>query len=171
VCLIYKPVLVINASYEPLDITSAKRALKKVVKKVAIIEEEREGREIYPGIPMPSVVRLLEYRRVPAHLTRITRKNFYLRDRYRCQYCGKRFRGQDLTLDHIIPKSRGGPDTWENLVSCCKICNQLKDNRTPAEAGMILLHKPKTLTVHTSKFMMRQVGLEEDAQWGKYLYA
>lgn len=169
--LMHRPVLVINASYEPLDITSAKKAVKKVVKKVAIIEVEREGREIYPGIPMPSVVRLLEYRRVPEHLTRLTRKNFYLRDHYCCQYCGKRFAAKDLTLDHVIPKSRGGPDSWENLVSCCKPCNRQKDDKSPAEAGMKLLHKPARLTVHTSKYIMRSLGMEEDERWGKYLYA
>lgn len=167
----HKPVLVINASYEPLDITSAKKALKKIVKKVAVIEIERDGREIYPGIPMPSVVRLLEYRRVPDHLTRRTRKNFYLRDRHRCQYCGEYFAAKDLTLDHVIPKSRGGQDSRENLVTCCKPCNRIKGDKSPAEAGMMLLHKPKPLTVHTSKYIMRELGLEEDERWGKYLYA
>lgn len=169
--LIHKPVLVINASYEPLDITNAKKAIKKIVKKVAIIEVARDGREIYPGMPMPSVVRLIEYRRVPDHRIKLTRKNFYLRDHYCCQYCGLRFPAKDLTLDHVIPKSRGGTDTWENLVSCCKPCNGKKDNKTPAEAGMKLLHKPGRLTIHTSKFIMRQLGLEEDARWAKYLYA
>jgi 5-methylcytosine-specific restriction endonuclease McrA len=169
--LIHKPVLMINATYEPLDITSAKKALKKIVKQIAVIEEERDGLEIYPGIAMPSVVRLLEYRRVPQHLTRRTRKNFYLRDRYCCQYCGGHFAAADLTLDHVIPKSRGGPDSWENLVTCCKTCNREKENKLPAEAGMQLLHKPAPLTVHTSKYIMRQLGLEEDARWAKYLYA
>jgi 5-methylcytosine-specific restriction endonuclease McrA len=166
----YKPVLVINASYEPLDITSVRKAIKKLVKHKAVLELERDG-EFYPGFPMPSVVRLVEFKRVPEHGARMCKKNFLLRDRYRCQYCGARFEAGDLTLDHVMPRSRGGPGTWENLVCACKDCNHRKNDRTPAEAGMKLLHKPKRLTVHTSKHIMRWIGLEEDERWGKYLYA
>lgn len=170
--LIHRAVLVINATYEPLDITSAKNALKKIAKRKAVIEEARSGeREVYPGIPMPSVIRLVEYRRVPEHMTKLSKKNFYLRDRYCCQYCGVRFHPIDLTLDHVIPRSRGGPYTWENMVTCCKECNRRKGDKTLAEAGMTLKHKPKPLTVHTSRHIMRWVGLEEDERWGKYLYA
>ena len=168
---IYKPVLVINASYEPLEITSVRNAVKKLVTKKAVLEEGVENREIRSGMPLPSVIRLVEYRRLHEHMAKLTKKNFYLRDRYRCQYCGKRFAAIDLTLDHVLPKSRGGPSSWENLVACCRECNHIKNDRTPTEAGMTLLHKPKTLTVHTSRQLMRRIGLDEDESWGKYLYA
>jgi 5-methylcytosine-specific restriction endonuclease McrA len=170
VSLIATPVLVINASYEPLGITSARNALKKLVKRTAVTEEAGD-RDIYPGIPLPSVIRLLEFRKVPQHISRLTRKNFYVRDHFRCQYCGVRFEPQDLTLDHVIPKSRGGPGSWENLVTCCKPCNRRKGNKSLAEAGMTLLHKPKTLTIHTDRHILRRLGLDEDERWGKYLYA
>jgi len=169
--LIDKAVLVINASYEPVSITPAREALKKLAKKVAVIEERVGERDIYPGIPMPSVIRLLRYRHVPLHKTVLSRKNFYLRDRYRCQYCGVRFEARDLTLDHVIPRSRGGASTWENMVACCKQCNHQKGDKTLAEAGLILLHKPRSLSIHTSRFLLRRLGLEEDERWGKYLYA
>jgi 5-methylcytosine-specific restriction endonuclease McrA len=167
---IYKPVLVINATYEPLEITSARNALKKLITKKAVMESEGDG-DVYPGIPLPSVIRLIGYRRVPEHMAKLTKKNFYLRDHYRCQYCGRRFDAADLTLDHVFPKSRGGKATWENLVTACMECNQRKNDKTPVEAGMVLLHPPKRLTIHTSKQIMRRIGLDEDPEWGRYLYA
>ena len=168
--MIYKPVLVINATYEPLEITSARKAVKKLVTRKAVIEMKGEG-DIYPGLPQPSVIRLIDYRRVPQHMAKLSKKNFYLRDRYRCQYCGRRLDATDLTLDHVIPRSRGGLSTWENLVTACKDCNHRKADKTPAEAGMTLLHKPMKLTLHTSKQIMRRLGLDEDERWGRYLYA
>jgi 5-methylcytosine-specific restriction endonuclease McrA len=167
---IYKPVLVINASYEPLEITSTRNAVKKLVTRKAVMETKGDG-DIYPGIPQPSVIRLIDYHRVPEHMAKLTKKNFYLRDHYRCQYCGHKFVAVELTLDHVFPKSRGGKATWENLVTACIACNQKKDDRTPAEAGMVLLHPPKRLTIHTSKQILRQIGLNEDPEWGEYLYA
>jgi len=168
--LIYKPVLVINASYEPLEITSVRDALKKLVTRKAVMEIEHD-REVYRGMHLPSVIRLVELRRVPHHGTRLTKKNLLLRDHYRCQYCGERFKAEHLTLDHVTPQSRGGPSSWENLVMACRPCNHRKGNKTPDEAGMTLRHKPRRLTIHTSKHIMRWMGMEEDERWGKYLYA
>ena len=168
--LIYKPVLVINATYEPLEITSARKAVKKLVTKKAVIEMKGDG-YIYPGLAQPSVIRLIDYRRVPAHIAKLSKKNFYLRDHYRCQYCGRQRDPSELTLDHVMPRSRGGLSTWENQVTACKSCNHRKADKTPVEAGMNLLHKPGSLTIHTSKQIMRQLGLDEDERWGKYLYA
>ena len=75
-----------------------------------------------------------------------------------------------LTLDHILPESRGGPWAWDNLCACCVFCNRVKGDRTPEEAGMELLRVPGRLTIHTSKYLLRLVGLEEDKKWEKYLY-
>jgi 5-methylcytosine-specific restriction endonuclease McrA len=170
VVLIERAVLVLNASYEPIAISTARDAVKKLIKRIAVTEIENDY-DIYPGLTMPSVIRLLEYRRIPEHHALLTRKNFYVRDRFRCQYCGVRFEAKDLTLDHVYPKSRGGPNSWQNLVTCCKPCNRMKADKTLEECGMVLLHKPKQLTVHTSKYLMRRLGLDEDERWGQYLYA
>jgi 5-methylcytosine-specific restriction endonuclease McrA len=168
--LISKAVLVLNAAHEAVLIANARRALKLIVKKKAVIEEGL-GWEIYPGIEMPSVVRLAEYNYVPRLRTLVSRKNIYARDHYCCQYCGRRCDPLKLTLDHVVPKAQGGQSVWENLVACCQKCNQRKDDKTPEEAGMTLLHKPRHLTVHTSRQLLRMIGLEEDKRWAKYLYA
>ena len=99
----------------------------------------------------------------------VSRKNLYARDGYRCQYCGEEFAAKDLTLDHVMPKSQGGQSRWENLVACCQSCNRKKGNRTPSEAGMELLRTPRALTIHTSRGMLRQAGVEHH-EWRKYLY-
>ena len=94
-------------------------------------------------IEVPRTIRLLEYDRVPRNVIKFNRRNIFLRDRNRCQYCGKRFASQDLSLDHVIPRSRGGQSTWENIVCACLRCNVRKGGRTPREAGMRLIRPPK----------------------------
>jgi 5-methylcytosine-specific restriction endonuclease McrA len=125
---------------------------------------------IYPGIYLPNVIRLRTYRHIPVRLQVVTRKNIYLRDANTCQYCGSKLKSDDLTLDHIIPKSRGGKSSWDNMVACCRVCNSRKDNRTPEEAGMPLLHRPLPATVHTGRHVLRSMGLEVQ-EWGRYLFA
>src|SRR6201994_200691 len=125
-----KPVLVLNASYEPINICGARRALILVLKGVAKTEEE-QGTVLHAAVlrvPMPSVIRLLEYRRIPHQTRALSRKNILLRDRNSCQYCGVVLPAGELTLDHVIPRSRGGLSTWENLVACCHSCNRRKGN-------------------------------------------
>jgi hypothetical protein len=168
--LVNKAVLVLNASYEPVSISSAKRALTLIVKGAAQTEEDY-GVEVYPGIPLPCVIKLKNYKRIPIRVSILTRKNIYARDRYICQYCGGKFDPRHLTLDHILPESRGGPFAWDNLVSCCTPCNRKKGDRTPQEAGMTLLNIPGRMSVHTSRYILRLIGLEDDARWRKYLYA
>ncbi|NOX54167.1 MAG: HNH endonuclease [Planctomycetes bacterium] len=94
-------------------------------------------------IEVPRTIRLLEYDRVPRNVVKFNRRNIFLRDGNRCQYCGKRFASQDLSLDHVIPRSRGGQSTWENIVCACLRCNVRKGGRTPREAGMKLIRPPK----------------------------
>ena len=113
------PVLVLNASYEPINICGARRALVLVLKGVARTEEE-QGSELHSArlrMAMPSVIRLLEYRRIPHQTRALSRKNILLRDRNTCQYCGVILPSAELTLDHVVPRSRGGLSTWENLVA------------------------------------------------------
>jgi 5-methylcytosine-specific restriction endonuclease McrA len=114
--ILQMPVLVLNASYEPINICGARRALVLVLKGIARTEEEH-GLILHAQrsrIPMPSVIRLLEYRRIPYQTRALSRKNILLRDRNTCQYCGESFAPADLTLDHVIPRSRGGNSTWES---------------------------------------------------------
>lgn len=136
--------LVLNQSYEPISICSIKKALGLVFLTKAELVENKNGhriRTVNQSFPFPSVIRLSSYIRVPFKRIELSRKNIIRRDGYRCQYCG--VKTHELTIDHVIPKSRGGTDSWENLVSACKICNNKKGNRTPEEAGMPLIAKPR----------------------------
>lgn len=164
--IVKRPVLVLNASYEPINICAARRALVMLVNGIARVQEEHD-QAVYVGINLPSVIRLNDYRRVPHRRHTMSRKNIMQRDRYTCQYCG--LQPKHLTLDHIMPVSRGGLSTWENLVCCCEGCNRKKADRTPEEAGMTLLHRPLPSSIHTSRHVMRAMG-ENDEKWRKYLY-
>lgn len=166
-----KPVLVLNASYEPINVCAARRALILVLKGVAITEEHasiavHSARE---AMLLPSVIRLIDYRRIPHQTRALSRKNILMRDRYTCQYCHKSPPVVELTLDHVIPRSRAGETTWENLVACCHSCNNRKGNRTPEEAGMRLARAPRPFSLHTSRHLMRLLGKSDD-QWRKYLF-
>ena len=162
------PVLVLNASYEPVDITRARRAVVMLVKGVAVIEEAHD-RYVHVGLPLPCVVRLRQYRRLPSRIQTLSRRNILIRDGYTCQYCGAKLINSGLELEHVIPRSRGGQSAWENLVAACRDCNKRKADRTPAEAGMKLLRQPRRVTILTARAFMRQTGISEE-KWRKYLY-
>jgi 5-methylcytosine-specific restriction endonuclease McrA len=166
------PVLVLNASYEPINICGARRALVLVLKGVARTEEE-QGTVLHShrlNLQMPSVIRLLEYRRIPHQTRALSRKNILLRDRNTCQYCQRVLTAAELTLDHVTPRSRGGLSTWENLVACCRDCNRRKGNQMLHElTEMRLLREPRPFSLHTSRHIMRMIG-SADANWRKYLY-
>src|SRR5437868_11641148 len=165
------PVLVLNASYEPINVCAARRALVLVLKGVAMAEEEN-GHYLHAArfaLRVPSVIRLLEYRRIPHQSRALSRKNILLRDRNACQYCGEVLPAGELTLDHVVPRSRGGASTWENLVTCCHSCNRRKGNQLPAEARMKLLREPRAFNLHTSRHIMRMMG-HSDEKWRKYLF-
>lgn len=164
------PVLVLNASYEPISITSARKAVSLVLKGIACIEAHsgqaiRSARQVWP---LPSVIRLAEYRKIPVRANVLCRKNIFMRDRFTCQYCRKKLIGANLTLDHVMPVSRGGKFEWNNLVSCCKPCNNRKGNRTLEEAGLTL-PKRSMYSIHTSRHLVRQAG-EDNETWKKYLF-
>ncbi len=93
-------------------------------------------------IAVPRIIRVLSFARVPKQVVKLNRRNIYARDSNRCQYCGKRFNTTELSLDHIFPRSRGGGNSWTNVVCCCVRCNVKKGGRTPAEAGMKLIKEP-----------------------------
>lgn len=165
------PVLVLNASYEPINVCAARRALILLLKGVASAEEETREHvhSSARAIPLPSVIRLLEYRRIPHQTRALSRKNILIRDRYTCQYCERVLPSSELTLDHVTPRSRGGESSWENLVACCHRCNNRKGSRLPEEVGMRLVRHPRPFTLHTSRHLMRLMG-RGDEKWRKYLF-
>ncbi len=166
-----KPVLVLNASYEPINICAARRALVLVMKGVAATEESSAllVRSPRTAHTLPSVIRLLGYRRIPHQTRALSRKNILMRDRYTCQYCGRTLPSSDLTLDHVIPRARSGETAWENLVACCHACNNRKGHQTPEEVGMKLIRQPRPFSLHTSRHLMRQLAFG-DQHWEKYLF-
>lgn len=168
---LHQPVLVLNASYEPINVCAARRALILILKGVASAEESApvHVHSHNRKLSLPSVIRLLEYRRIPQQSRALSRKNILLRDRYTCQYCHRSLPSVELTLDHVTPRSRGGPSTWENLVACCHPCNNRKGSRTPDEASMKLAKTPRPFSLHTSRHLMRMLG-NTDARWRKYLF-
>ena len=141
--MISLPVLVLNQSYEPLNICRVRRAVVLLYQNKAEMLENGSG-FIHSAdfeFPVPSVIRLASMIKRPHRFVRkLTRLEVFKRDHYTCQYCGKETR--QLTLDHVIPRYRGGEHTWENVVSACVPCNRRKAGRTPQEAGMRLIHQP-----------------------------
>ncbi|MBI4873574.1 MAG: HNH endonuclease [Acidobacteria bacterium] len=168
---LHKPVLVLNASYEPINVCAARRAIVLVLKGVASAEEHAAGHvhSTFHTFLLPSVIRLLEYRRIPLQSRSLSRKNILLRDRYTCQYCQRTLPSSELTLDHVVPRSRSGDSSWENLVASCVDCNNRKGNRTPEEAGMKLVRVPRPFSQHTSRHLMRMLARSDD-KWRKYLF-
>jgi 5-methylcytosine-specific restriction endonuclease McrA len=169
--VLQEPVLVLNATYEPINVTAARRAVVLVLKGVATTEEEN-GSFIHStrmAIRIPSVIRLTHFRRIPYQTRALSRKNILLRDRYTCQFCGQVLPAGELTLDHVVPRSRGGHTDWDNLVACCHSCNNQKGDRLPEEVGLMLKRVPRPFTLHTSRQLMRMLG-KSDERWRKYLF-
>ena len=134
-------VLVLNASYEPLNICTWRRAVVLLMKGKAE-QIEHNGKLIYTNLPVPTVIRLRSYVKIPYKEISLSRRNLLHRDNYTCQYCGDR--RHDLTIDHIVPRSKGGTDSWENVVAACLKCNVKKGDRTPKEANMVMNTTPTT---------------------------
>jgi 5-methylcytosine-specific restriction endonuclease McrA len=138
-------VLVLNATYEPISVVSTRRAVVLLLKEKAEVIEaaEAELRAESCTIRMPLVIRLVYYVRIPYKVSLpVTRRTVLARDHYTCQYCGRQPPRKDLTIDHIVPRSRGGRTSWENVVTACQRCNGHKGNRTPDEASLLLLSDP-----------------------------
>ena len=137
-------VLVLNATYEPINVCSVRRAVVLLLKeKAELLERGRwELHSESSTVARPVVIRLVSYVRVPrdAHRRKITRRAVFARDGWTCQYCGSR---SNLTVDHVIPRSKGGSSSWENIVASCAPCNRRKGDRTPAQANMHPSHAPR----------------------------
>jgi 5-methylcytosine-specific restriction endonuclease McrA len=155
-------VLVLNRLFQAIQVTSVRKAFCLLYKgQVKVVEPDYTTYtwENWCDIPVqpyddvihtpralikvPRVILLLHYDELPPHEVRFTRKNIYFRDKSRCQYCGRRSATKDLNLDHVVPLSRGGRSTWENVVCCCIECNARKGNCAPEEVGMRLIKEPR----------------------------
>jgi 5-methylcytosine-specific restriction endonuclease McrA len=161
-------VLVLNQNYEPLSVCSARRAIiMQLLGKVEIVEtyDGHRVRSINASIPLPSVVRLGRYVPVPYKRILLTRKNIIKRDRHTCQYCGDTI--GPMTVDHVIPKSYAGTDTWENMVCACERCNNRKGDRLPEMVGMRLVRRPRRPSHIT--FIQSFIGIS-DNRWKPYLF-
>src|SRR5215216_4767228 len=142
-------VLVLNATYEPINVCSVRRAAILLLKMKAEVLEHAawELRSEHTAMPRPVVIRLVTYVRVPrdTHRRKITRRAVFARDGWTCQYCGSR---SNLTVDHVIPRSKGGNSSWENIVASCAPCNRRKGDHLPHQAGMIPKRTPRTPGPH-----------------------
>jgi 5-methylcytosine-specific restriction endonuclease McrA len=160
-------VLLLNFSYESLNVVSLQRAVRLLFARKAetVACGDRTIGSVTYEIRLPSVIRMLYYIKRPRSRVALSKRNVILRDDSTCQYCG--IRGRDMTIDHVVPRSRGGASTWENLASACGPCNSRKRNRTPNEANMRLHRKP-----YEPRFIpwLRIKRNTLPSEWGKYLF-
>jgi 5-methylcytosine-specific restriction endonuclease McrA len=162
-------VLVLNATYEPLNIVTVRRAVILLLKEKAEIVEATEAqlRSEKLSLPVPLVIRLVYYVKIPRLLgPPLSRRTVLARDYYTCQYCGDQPGRGNLTVDHILPRSRGGQTVWKNVVTACKRCNGRKGDHTPEEVGM----RPRTKPRRPRYVALALLGAaRENEIWGKYI--
>ena len=190
-------VLVLNKHYAAVRVVSARRAFCLLFKQIAeIVSVEDESWQSYDfaswreisqlraryerdhhewircvrfELAVPRIIRLLFYDRLPRRPVKFNRRNIYARDRNRCQYCGRRYPTSELSLDHVVPRSRGGTTDWNNVVCCCVKCNVRKGGRIPSEAGMRLIGEPAK--PRRSPAITLRVTSEKYASWKQFLDA
>ena len=188
-------VLVLNKLYMAVRVISARRAFTMLLNELAEVVQVESGqyhsfnfeswaelaeyqrqfeaekhdwvRTVRLQIAVPRVIRLLGYDRLPAQSVKLNRRNLFARDRNTCQYCGRHFTTSDLSIDHVLPRSLGGGDSWENLVCACIKCNARKGGRTPEQAHMKLIKKP-AMPKRNPLIQMR-MGQDKYASWRAFL--
>lgn len=161
-----KKVLVLNQDYRALTTCNAEKAFILVfLNKAELIAEDASKaiNTITKNFPMPSIIRLFQYVNLPYRGVILSRQNVFKRDSGRCQYCGST---RDLTLDHVLPRSKGGKTSWDNLITACKSCNSRKGDRTPQEAQMPLRYAPYKPTF---LMFLRDFSGKVDTNWEPYL--
>ena len=163
-------VLVLNATFEPINVCTTRRAAVLLLKQKAEVVEEGRGKLRSENLTLdrPAVIRLVTYVRVPrdVHRRKITRKAVLARDSWTCQYCGSERPG--LTVDHVIPRSRGGESVWENIVASCAPCNRKKGNKMPREARMHPRSQPRP---PGPTVFIRIAAPRVPSTWERYLLA
>jgi 5-methylcytosine-specific restriction endonuclease McrA len=167
--VVNRPVLVLNQNYEPLNVCNMKRAMGLV------FHQKAEVLEVYAtpiatrstSFPAPSVIRLIYMIRRPRPRVKLTRREIFIRDDYTCQYCG--VRSHDLTIDHIVPRSRGGGHSWDNLVSACRSCNHRKGGKTLQEARMRLRTEPFEPRAGIYYTIQRRLNATVHEDWHKFI--
>ncbi len=160
-------VLVLNSTYEPLNLASIARAVRLVFAgKAEVLHDRGTLASTTMEIPLPSIIRMLYFIRRGRKRVALTKKNVLLRDDYRCGYCNAHGDRATMTVDHVIPKARGGRSTWDNLVAACPSCNARKRDRTPDQAGMPLRRRPKEPNAIPFFVIRRHTDRDE---WAKYL--
>jgi 5-methylcytosine-specific restriction endonuclease McrA len=167
-------VLLLNQTYEPLGTVSVARAIIMTFKNTVFVEEldgERVLRSAHDEFSVPSVIRRRIYINVRRRREQsgMKRMRIYIRDKFRCQYCGDKKTAAELTLDHILPRSHGGDNSPVNIVTACLQCNNRKRDRTPAEARMPLLTSQTALRVKLERVVLCHYA-EARAEWRKYLF-
>lgn len=188
-------VLVLNKHYAAVRVVSAKRAFTMIFKQLAEIisvedsqwvsydfdswrqvseyrsKFQRDGHDwvrcVRFELAVPRIIRLLFYDRLPRQPVKFNRRNIFARDTNRCQYCGKKYPTSELSLDHVLPRSRGGGTSWTNIVCCCVDCNVRKGGRTPPEAGMRLIVEP--VKPKRSPVIALRLSSEKYASWKQFL--
>ncbi len=166
--MVNTPVLVLNQNYEPLNVSRVRRAVVLVMRGKAETLENNDSGVIHTAnsaIAMPSVIRLVYLVKRPRPEKKLTRHEVFQRDKYTCQYCGRKTR--ELSLDHVIPRHRGGRHIWENVVSACLRCNNHKAGRTPKEAEMRLIRQP--FAPHVSGYYVPYEYIQRHNGWQKFL--
>ena len=161
-------VLVLNLDYQPLNVCNVRRAVVLLAKEKATVLEQN-GHIVTSErlrLPSPSVIRLAYHVKRPRPVVKLTRKEVLQRDDHLCQYCGKR--GNDLTLDHVMPRHRGGQHTWENVVAACRSCNHKKGGRTLAESKMRLLRVPRRPPA-TPTYLYSSYVRGGERSWAKFI--
>ena len=192
---IHEKVLVLNRGYAAVRVISARRAFTLLCRKAAEIISIEDGhylnyglhdwmdvakiqKELEPElhrwiklptfeVAVPKIIRLLMYDKFVKPEVRLTRRNLYARDKNKCQYCGKRFSANELTLDHIVPRVQGGGNSWSNLVCACLRCNTRKGGRTPKQARMQLIRSPYKPSKCESQRV--RVGFAQYESWKSFL--
>ena len=159
--LIHAPVLVLNLNYVPLNICNVRRAVILVGKGKAELLENHRGqlRTVSSLVDVPSIIRLVYLVKKPFLPRKLSKKEVFLRDKFTCQYCGKKV--PDLTLDHVVPRRQHGSHTWENVVAACNRCNLRKAGRTPAEANMLLKTAPRAPDPNPYLILQNRTLLDE----------
>jgi 5-methylcytosine-specific restriction endonuclease McrA len=168
--LLNAPVLVLNQNYEPLNVCDIRRAFNLLgAEKAELLE--RNHQVIHTptlAIPAPSVIRLVYLVRRPRPRVKLSRREVFARDAHICQYCGTGSR--DLTIDHVVPKHRGGRHEWENLVTACRACNHRKGSKTLGEARMTLRREPRAPRADVRYLYGSYLADEQNDAWRTYLF-